>query len=158
VIERCANPIRGQAQEKAVSDFVGLWSISVPDSLLEPIEPASQELEIVALRHELAILRRQVARPRLTDTDRVFLAAALRLLSPPQVGRRLVEPETLLRWHRRLVTRHWTYAHHSPGRPAIEPEPRALIVRLARENPKWGYLRIEAELLGSGSGSQRPFV
>jgi putative transposase len=104
---------------------------------------ASKDLEIVVLRHEVAILRRQVARPQLTNADRVFLAAAFHLLGRSRWSVFIVRPETLLRWHRRLVAHHWTYAHRSPGRPPIDPEVRALIVQLARENPRWGYLRIQ---------------
>ena len=108
---------------------------------------ASKDLEIVVLRHELAILRRQVNRPQLSDANRVFFAAASRLLARRGVHR---ATETLLRWHRWLVARHWTYAHRSPGRPPLDPEVRALIVRLARENPRWGYVCIQGELAGLG--------
>ena len=78
-----------------------------------------KELEIVVLRHELAVLRRQVARPRLEDADRVFLAAASRLLRGAGRESLFVRPDTLLGWHRRLVRRRWTYAGRRPGRPAI---------------------------------------
>ena len=88
-----------------------------------------KELEIVVLRHELAVLRRQVARPRLEDADRVFLAAASRLLRG--TGRRsfFVRPDTLLGWHRQLVRRRWTYARRRPGRPATSEEIRELVLR-----------------------------
>jgi putative transposase len=81
-----------------------------------------KELEIVVLRHELAVLRRQVARPRLDERDRVFLAAASRLLNRTSRPSFFVSPETLLGWHRRLVRRRWTYARRRPGRPAVSGE------------------------------------
>jgi putative transposase len=109
-----------------------------------------KELEIVVLRHELAVLRRQIARPQLHESDRVFLAAASRLLG--RAGRQsfFVRPDTLLGWHRQLVRRRWTYAGRRPGRPAIAIEVRELVLRLARENPRWGYQRIVGELAGVG--------
>lgn len=110
----------------------------------------SKDLEIVVLRHELAILRRQVARPELADADRVFLAAASRLLPRRRWPSFVVRPETLLRWHRRLVARRWTYPRRGRGRPALDPDVVALILRLAHENPRWGYLRIGGELQGLG--------
>ena len=110
----------------------------------------SKDLEIVALRHELAVLRRQVARPELADADRVFSAAASRLLPRRRWSSFFVQPATLLRWHRRLVARRWTYRRRGRGRPPIDPALGALIVRLARENPRWGYLRIPGELVGLG--------
>ena len=97
-----------------------------------------KDLEIVVLRHELAVLRRQVARPELTEADLVFLAGASRLLPRRRWSVFFVRPETLLRWHRRLVARHWTCPRRGPGRPALDPEVVALIVQLARENPRWG--------------------
>jgi putative transposase len=106
----------------------------------------AKELEILVLRHELSILRRQVSRPRFEPHDRVLLAGFSRVLPRRAWSVFLVRPETLLRWHRRLVARRWTYAHRHPGRPPIGREVRELLLRLARENPSWGYLRIVGEL------------
>lgn len=111
---------------------------------------AEAELEIAVLRHQLGVLRRQVKRPVYRTSDRAFLAAASRVLPRRAWRSFLVCPETLLRWHRRLVTRKWTKPRRRPGRPAIDPETRSLVLRLARENPRWGYQRIQGELLGLG--------
>jgi hypothetical protein len=116
---------------------------------------AFKELEIVVLRHELAVLRRQVRRPAFRSADRLFFAAASRLLPRIMWSSFLVTPATLLRWHRRLVASRWAYARR-PGRPPIGREVRALIARLARENPRWGYLRIVGELKGLGVARRIP--
>ena len=108
-----------------------------------------KELEIVVLRHEMAILRRRTCRPSMTTADRVFLAAASRLLPRPLWNAFLVKPATLLDWHRRLVARRWTYRRR-PGRKPVSREVRELILRIARENPRWGYKRIVGELKGLG--------
>jgi putative transposase len=98
---------------------------------------AEAELENAVLRHQIAILRRQVKRPIYRTPDRAFLAAASRLLPGEARGSFLVRPETLLRWHRRLVATKWTKPHCPPGRPALDPEVRQLILRLGRANPRW---------------------
>jgi hypothetical protein len=108
-----------------------------------------KELEIVVLRHELAVLRRQVHRPQLTSADRTLLAAASRLQPRSRWRVFVVTPTTLLRWHRRLVARRWTYRGR-PGRPSVDTEIRVLVLRLARENPRWGYQRIVGEINGLG--------
>jgi putative transposase len=108
-----------------------------------------KELEIVVLRHELAVLRRQTSRPRLNKGDRVFLAAASQLLG--RASRAFfVRPDTLLGWHRQLVRRRWTYSGRRPGRPAVSDDIAELVRRLAHENPRWGYQRIVGELAGAG--------
>jgi putative transposase len=117
--------------------------------LLRPRSTEFKELEIVVLRHQLAVLRRRADRPQLTKTDRVFLAAASRLLPRSRWRSFMVTPTTLLRWHRRLVDRRWTYGGRNGG-PPIGREIRELVLRLARENPRWGYQRIVGELNGLG--------
>jgi putative transposase len=104
------------------------------------------QLENAVLRHQLRVLRRTVRRPELKDRDRVFLAAVSRALSRDRWGSFMVTPQTLLRWHRQLVRRKWTYRRRGPGRPPLDPETTDLIVRLGRENPRWGCVRIQGEL------------
>jgi hypothetical protein len=111
----------------------------------------SKELEILALRHERAILRRQTSRPRLRRAERALLASLSRSLARPAWAVFPVKPETLLRWHRELIVRRWTSWHRRPGRSLVERPLRELILRLADENPPWGYERVVGELKVRGS-------
>jgi putative transposase len=113
---------------------------------------AAKDLEILVLRHQLTVLRRQTPRPKLEPADRALLAAVSRILPRARWSCFLVKPETLLRWHRRLVAGTWSYPHRGAGRPPLDQAIQQLIVRLAKENPRWGYQRIKGELLRLGVG------
>lgn len=110
----------------------------------------AKELEILVLRHQVAVLRRQVRRPEFDAADRALLAALSCVLPRDRWPAFFVRPETLLRWHRRLVARRWTY-RAGPGRPRKRKEIRELVIRLASENPTWGYRRIAGELQRLGT-------
>jgi putative transposase len=110
----------------------------------------AKEIEILVLRHQLAVLQRRTSRPRMSWTDRAVIAGLARLLPARRRLGLLVTPSTILRWHRQLIARRWTTPHTRPGRPAIPAGVRALVVRLATENPTWGYRRIHGELAGLG--------
>ena len=122
------------------------------------MDALGKDAEILVLRHQLAVLRRQVARPRFTWSDRAIVALLASLVPRQRWSAFLVTPKTILEWHRRLVRVRWTYPHRRPGRPALGTETVELIVRLARENPRWGYLRIVGELRKLGVTASKTSV
>jgi putative transposase len=112
----------------------------------------AKDTEILILRHQVAVLQRQVKAPRLSWADRAIMTALARLLPRSQLSqlRLIISPHTLLRWHADLVRRHWTYPRRAPGRPGTAKPVRALVLEMARDNPSWGYRRIHGELTGLG--------
>ena len=116
-----------------------------PDS-----DAREREAEILVLRHQLAVMKRKDGRPKLRRLDRMLLAAFARLVPRERWSCFIVSPQTILRWHRELVARKWTYRHKKLGRPPLDPELVALIISMARENPRWGVYRIKGELQGLG--------
>jgi transposase len=106
----------------------------------------AKDVELLVLRHQLVVLERQAARPSLRPADRAFLAALARVLPRRRRHALVVTPQTLLRWHRELVRRKWAQPRRSRGRPPVNDRVRQLVLRLARENPRWGYPRIAGEL------------
>ena len=134
-----------------VLSFVYRLAARIVDLVRLRHRPESEkDIEILVLRHQLEVLRRQVARPSFEPSDRALLALLSRLLPRHLWSTFLVTPATLLRWHRDAVRRRWTYPHRGPGRPGLDPAVADLVLRLARENPRWGYLRIKGELAKLG--------
>jgi len=132
-----------------VARFYRLVRLVIDLLILRGRRDRSKDVEILVLRHQLSILQRKVTRPRFEPDDRAILTALARSLGRDRWSIFIVKPHTLLRWHRRLVAKHWTYPHR-PGRPSTIVETRRLILRLARENPTWGYRRIHGELARLG--------
>ena len=131
---------------RALRSFVYFVLVRLVGVLTRRGSVSQLQLENAVLRHQVQVLRRTVRRPELRDRDRAFLAAASRALSRDRWASFMVTPQTLLRWHRQLVRRKWTSRGRGPGRPPLDPETTDLIVRLGRENPRWGCVRIQGEL------------
>jgi hypothetical protein len=108
-----------------------------------------REAEILVLRHQLAVLKRSNSRPRLRRRDRMVIAALANLIDRDRWSGFIVSPATILRWHRELVRCKWTFGHRKAGRPPLDPALVRLIVQMARENPRWGVIRIKGELQGA---------
>jgi putative transposase len=140
--------------------FIYLVFVSVLKLLTGSRLPAQvKDVELLVLRHQLTLLPRQAERPRLRQSDRALLAAASRVLPPQRRDDQIVTAQTVLRWHRELVRRRWTYSHRGPGRPPIPAKSRELVLRLAREHPQWAISASPASCQSLASSSRRaPFV
>jgi hypothetical protein len=122
------------------------------------LSPDAKDVEIAVLRHQLMVLRRQVVRPRYTAADRMILATLAKVLPRDRWPIFLVTPSTVLRWHRELFRRRWTYPTRDRRRQGLDAEVVDLVLRLARENPRWGYLRIVGECRQLGIGASATSV
>jgi putative transposase len=132
-----------------VARFYRLVRLVIDLLVLRSRRDRSKDVEILVLRHQLAVLRRQIVRPCFEPDDRAVLAALARVLGRDRWSVFMVKPDTILGWHRRLVANHWTYPHRV-GRPSTAVETRRTIIRLASENPMWGYRRVHGELARLG--------
>jgi putative transposase len=132
-----------------VTRFYRLVRLMIDLLVLRCRRDRSKDVEILVLRHQLTVRQRQIARPRFEPDDRAILTALARALDRDRWSLFIVKPDTILRWHRRLVAKHWTYPHRA-GRPSTTAETRRTIIRFARENPTWGYRRIHGELARLG--------
>ncbi len=140
-------PVPGPSWSSAARALTGGASRSRPNGKGPGSPPHRQDLEILVLRHQLRVLQRTSGPPRFRVRDRVLLAAVSRVIPRDRWVAFLITPATILRWFRELVRRKWTYGRTGrPGRPPIDREVRELILRLARENPRWGCVRIQGEL------------
>ena len=143
----------GRGLERAPVWLSPVPRVQGPAGRGRPISPRAglKDLEVLVLRHELEVLRRQVARPQLRAADRALLAATARHLPPSARSARLVTPRTLLRWQRALVRGKWRQPPGRRGRPCVPAEVPAVVLQMTRENPRWGHRRISGELTKLGS-------
>src|SRR6516162_700795 len=143
----------GRAPSEIVKRFACLAGLQVFGWLaLLARSDRAKDAEILILRHQVTVLQRQVKTPRLSWADRALLSALAQLLPRGDLGqlRLIISPRTLLRWHAGLVRRRWACPHRTPGRPRTASAIRALVLEMARDNPGWGYRRIQGELTGMG--------
>jgi putative transposase len=132
-----------------VARFYRLVRVILHLLVLRTRRDRSKDVEILVLRHQLAVLQRHHPHPRFAPDDRAIFTAMSRVVRRDPWAIFLVKPDTIVHWHRRLVAQHWTYPHR-PGRPTTTLETRRTILRFARENPTWGYRRIHGELTQLG--------